>query len=278
MKLGVLVFVVLVGAVSASCFGGSSHSAAVSATSTGVPPFAVGCDQIILRPKSPFAGGYRRVLGVISVPPAYIPQVVSTPGEQWPYWEKAGMVVRASGSPVTVSVPQAWRTRVAITWGNGSTPAVSCASILARAPLHRTCGTHTQEVFSSARVERVSLWCSRSVNAGSSCTLGSTAGAAEPGTARPDRRGALTGLARSLPGGHGSRGRRRLRVVGVAVRLQVGRVTPGGGSRRVARRTRPRPGRASQCRPGTARARHRAGTLRAYDTRGSARPSSRRRS
>lgn len=116
---------VLVASASASCFGGSSHSAAVSATASGVQPFAVGCGQIILRPKSPPAGGYRRVLGVISVPPAYIPQVVSTPGQQWPYWEKAGMVVLAGRSPVTVSVPQAWRTRAAITWGNGSTPAVS---------------------------------------------------------------------------------------------------------------------------------------------------------
>jgi hypothetical protein len=33
------------------------------------------------------------------------------------------MVIRASRAPVTVSVPQAWRTRAAITWGNGK-PAV----------------------------------------------------------------------------------------------------------------------------------------------------------
>jgi hypothetical protein len=116
--------IVLVGAVSASCFGGSSHSAAVSGALKGVQPFVVACDQVVLRPKSPFADGYRRVLGVISVPRAYIPQVVSTPGEQWPYWEKEGLVVRAGRSPVTVSVPLAWRARVAITWGNGK-PAVS---------------------------------------------------------------------------------------------------------------------------------------------------------
>jgi hypothetical protein len=123
-KLSVLVVAVFVGAASASCLGGSSHPAAASAPPTGVQPLVVACDQVIGRTKSPFADGYRRVLGVISVPPAYIPQVVSTPGEQWPYWEKSGLAVRASRTPVTVTVSPEWRNRAAITWGNGK-PAVS---------------------------------------------------------------------------------------------------------------------------------------------------------
>jgi hypothetical protein len=129
VNLGVLVVIALVGAVSASCFGGSSHSAAVSAPRTKVQ-LVVACDQVILRPKSPFAAGYRRVLGVISVPAAYIPQVVRLTGGRWPYWEKSGLVVRAGRSPVTVSVPQAWRTRAAISWGNNK-PAVSSLLISA---------------------------------------------------------------------------------------------------------------------------------------------------
>jgi hypothetical protein len=128
VNLGVLVVIALLGALSASCFGGSSHSGAVSATAPAVQ-LVVACDQVILQPKSPFADGYRRVLGVISVPRAYTPQVVrNTPGERWPYWEKAGLVVRAGRSAVTVSVPQAWRTRAAITWGNAK-PAVSSLRI-----------------------------------------------------------------------------------------------------------------------------------------------------
>ena len=51
-RASVLMVVVFAGVVSVSCLGGSSHPA-------------------VLRPKSPFAGGYRRVLGVISVPPVY---------------------------------------------------------------------------------------------------------------------------------------------------------------------------------------------------------------
>lgn len=129
MNLCVPVVVVLVGALSASCLGGSSHSAGVSATPPAVQ-LVVTCDQIILQAESPFSDGYRRVLGVISAPRAYTPQVVRTPGERWPYWEKAGLVVRAGRSPVTVSVPPAWRTRAAITWGNAK-PAVSSLRISA---------------------------------------------------------------------------------------------------------------------------------------------------
>lgn len=117
--------VVLVSATAASCVSGSSPRAAgpPALSGTGKQPFVVTCDQVILRPKAPFADGYRRVLGIISVPPAYIPQVVRTPGQPWPYWEKAGLVVRAGTVTVRVSVAQAWRTRAAISWGNGK-PAV----------------------------------------------------------------------------------------------------------------------------------------------------------
>jgi hypothetical protein len=62
------------------------------------------------------------------VPQPYTPQVVRITGGRWPYWEKAGLVVRAGRSPVTVSVPQAWRTRAAITWGNNK-PMVSSLRI-----------------------------------------------------------------------------------------------------------------------------------------------------
>ena len=82
------------------------------------PPPTVPCDQIILQVKSPSAGGYRLVLGVVSVPPAFLPQVVPTRNRPWAYWRKAGLVVRAGSAPVSVSVPKQWRSRVAITWGN----------------------------------------------------------------------------------------------------------------------------------------------------------------
>jgi hypothetical protein len=59
------------------------------------------------------------VLGVVSVPPAYLRQVVATHERPWAYWRKAGLVVWSTAA-VSVSVPQAWRNRVAITWGNNT--------------------------------------------------------------------------------------------------------------------------------------------------------------
>ena len=58
------------------------------------------------------------MLGVVSVPRAYIPQVVKWGTGPWPYRSKAGMVVRGGSPPVTVTVPKAWRGRLAISWGN----------------------------------------------------------------------------------------------------------------------------------------------------------------
>jgi hypothetical protein len=78
----------------------------------------VSCDRIIGHVGSGHAAGYRVVLGVVSVPPAYEPQVVPTGNRPWAFWRKAGLVVRGGAGPVVVSVPQAWRTRAAITWGN----------------------------------------------------------------------------------------------------------------------------------------------------------------
>ena len=80
----------------------------------------VPCDEIILHVKSGHAGGYRVVLGVVSVPPARLIQVVPSQSRPWTYWRKAGLVVRAGSPPVTVSVAAAWRSRAAFTWGNSA--------------------------------------------------------------------------------------------------------------------------------------------------------------
>ncbi len=89
------------------------------ATSSPTPP-TVPCDEVIDYAKSGHEGGYRLVLGVISVPPAYLRQVVPTHSQPWAYWRKAGLVVHAGSAPVSVSVPKPWRNRVAITWGNST--------------------------------------------------------------------------------------------------------------------------------------------------------------
>jgi hypothetical protein len=103
--------------------GCTASSAGTTAGRAAAPPMHVGCDQIIDRTTRPFAGGYRRVLGVIAAPPPYIPQVVRNDDEHWPYWEKSGMVIHAGPEPVVVRIPARWQERAAITWGNGLPPA-----------------------------------------------------------------------------------------------------------------------------------------------------------
>ena len=113
---------------------GLAATAAVEARPSTVP--TVPCGQIILRIKSGHAGHYRIVLGVVSVPPARLIQVVPTHDRPWAYWRKAGLVVRAGSPPVTVSVPAAWRGRAAITWGNR--PGTGSALRLAPCPGAKT--------------------------------------------------------------------------------------------------------------------------------------------
>lgn len=108
-------------ALAAGC---TASSAGTTGGPAAAPPMRVGCLQVIDRARRPFEGGYRRVLGVIAAPPAYLSQVVRSTDPRWPYWEKAGMVIRAGPRPIDVSVPANWRSRAAITWGNGR-PAVS---------------------------------------------------------------------------------------------------------------------------------------------------------
>jgi hypothetical protein len=96
--------------------------AALFGTSASIPtvaPSPVRCESIIYPDASAATWKPKRVvLGVVAVPPAHIPQTVRTDG-LWPYWSKAGLVVRASSPPVLVRVPPAWTARAAITWGDG---------------------------------------------------------------------------------------------------------------------------------------------------------------
>jgi hypothetical protein len=85
----------------------------------------VPCSESIDGTRFPYVGGFRRqdryrlVLGAVSAPPAYHRQIVRNGDRAWPYFFKAGLVVRASGQSVAISVPREWRDRLAIAWGYG---------------------------------------------------------------------------------------------------------------------------------------------------------------
>jgi hypothetical protein len=103
----------------AGCWDG----AGATAPEQRLPLVHVSCDQVIDRTTRPFSDGYRRVPGAVAAPPAHIPQVVRSADPRWPWWEKAGMVIRAGAVPIGVRVPANWQGRAAITWGNNLPPA-----------------------------------------------------------------------------------------------------------------------------------------------------------
>jgi hypothetical protein len=85
----------------------------------------VPCSESIDVTRFPYIGSndpksrYRLVLAAVSVPPAHVEQIVRNGTEPWLYFFKAGLVIRAKGQSVLVTVPPAWRGRAAIAWGNG---------------------------------------------------------------------------------------------------------------------------------------------------------------
>lgn len=103
----------------------NSGAAAPSTSSAITRTRTVPCSESIAGTRFPYLGSnkpkdrYRLVLGVISVPPAYHQQIVRNGTEPWLYFFKAGLIIRANGQSVVVTVPQDWRNRAAIAWGYG---------------------------------------------------------------------------------------------------------------------------------------------------------------
>jgi hypothetical protein len=84
---------------------------------------AVPCAESIQTVAFPHVGGRdypaQQVLGAVSAPGKHVPQSSETGQPPWTYFGKWGLVVRGGpGADVVVSVPRAWRNRVAISWGN----------------------------------------------------------------------------------------------------------------------------------------------------------------
>jgi hypothetical protein len=80
----------------------------------------VDCDQIVLRGRSGAEDGFRILLGAVSVPGSRQLAHDSTarPDRHWRYFRSAGIAIRAGTVAVSVSVPEGWRDRVAVSWGD----------------------------------------------------------------------------------------------------------------------------------------------------------------
>jgi len=80
-------------------------------------PQTVGCNQIIQQVGPP---GGRLVLGVLAAPPAHLEHAAPTATRPWAYFAKYGIAIRADSPAVLITIPEAWRHRAGIGWGNNS--------------------------------------------------------------------------------------------------------------------------------------------------------------
>jgi hypothetical protein len=117
--------------------------AAIGAQSAGsAPPSIAGCEQIAVHLRSGSEDGYRIVLGRVGIPDAEQTsrQAARNGGTSWPYFRRVGLIVRGGTSPVTITVPEGWRDRVAVSWGD--TPPVSSLQIA-------SCGTSVSKPWNA---------------------------------------------------------------------------------------------------------------------------------
>jgi hypothetical protein len=110
----------LVALATAACLATTATATATQTTRTAPEPTA-SCRDAVLRvsPEAARSDRWRVVLGTVSLPAAYIPGVVAARRDGWNYWSKAGISIEAGSPAVRISVPKAWRGRVAIHWGLG---------------------------------------------------------------------------------------------------------------------------------------------------------------
>jgi hypothetical protein len=121
-------------------------------------PATATCEQISLRVGSGTEDGYRVVLGNVSIPDEQSTSRATTRrnGKSWPYFREVGLLVRGGASPVTVSVPEGWRKRIAISSGN--TPATSSLQIAScRASDSNPWNAHAVGFHLSSRADCVPL-------------------------------------------------------------------------------------------------------------------------
>ena len=109
-------FLIVAAAVTATaCSGPGPAGHGRSPTARLASPQTVGCDQIVAQVGQP---GGRIVLGVLAAPPAQLERAAPTDARPWTYFAKYGIAVRTGSPAVLITVPEAWRHRAGIGWGN----------------------------------------------------------------------------------------------------------------------------------------------------------------
>jgi hypothetical protein len=100
---------------------------------------------------------YRLVLGDVAMPPARLPPLAPSGHAAWPYGEKTGFQFHGGGSPVTITVPEAWRDRVAV-FGVTSRPLGFAAAVhIPRCPPRSAWDTYVSAFYTRSRTACVPL-------------------------------------------------------------------------------------------------------------------------
>jgi hypothetical protein len=103
--------VLVVACTASSCTASTgSHPAAQPAVASS----ADGCRLPVGNEPAPDG---KIVLGVISLGRDFLQPTVSVHQGWWRYWQKHGLAILDGHQTVTITVPQAWQNRAAITWG-----------------------------------------------------------------------------------------------------------------------------------------------------------------
>jgi hypothetical protein len=100
--------------VACTASGGTPATGSHAAAQPPVAAPAEGCRSPAGNEPAP---GGNIVLGVISLGPDSLQPAVPIHQGWWRYWQKHALFIRDGHQAVTITVPQAWRNRVAITWG-----------------------------------------------------------------------------------------------------------------------------------------------------------------
>jgi hypothetical protein len=97
---------------------GALGARAEATTSSAAAP-TVSCDRIVLQGRTGTEDGFRVLLGAVSVPgPHRLDHGSAAAADRrWRYFRSAGIAIRAGTAAVSVSVPEGWRDRIALSWG-----------------------------------------------------------------------------------------------------------------------------------------------------------------
>jgi hypothetical protein len=119
---------------------------------------AVGCNRIVLRDRTGSEDGYRILLETVSVPGTrhLAGETSATRSGPWRWYRNAGLAIRAGTAAVTVSVPEGWHDRVALSWG-GSRPSGTIRFAACTASAGRVWNSFSGGIHLSRRADCVPL-------------------------------------------------------------------------------------------------------------------------